>query len=216
MKTTGMKLLVSLVVVLLLGSVLVGSALAAPGTPTPPTNTNGWYGYGPIGGYDLDRVANLLGVTPQDLTTQLQQGNTLVQIAQGKGVTDQQLIDTLTGPYKDELALRVKYGYLTQDQADGLVQQMTDRVKTAINTAGNANGTNGGNGSYWGCPGFGGLGGFGGMMSGFGNGFGGMMSGLDNGFRGMMGGFGGNGGGSGNGFRGMMGGSGGMMGGWQR
>lgn len=201
MKITRWKLLGILVVVALaVVGVAATSVFAAP--PTPPANPNGaygyGYGYGMMGGYNIDRMAKLLGMTDADLVNQLQQGKTLVQIAQDKGVTEQQLIDTLTAPYKDELQLRVKYQYLTQQQADSLLQQMTDRVKTAINTAWNANNGGYGYGPGYGCggAGFGGMmGGFGGMMGGFGR-FGGPTGGTVNPSNGSFGGFG----------RGMMGG----------
>ena len=191
MKISGMKLLGSLVVALSLSGIVASSAFAAPPTPTPRGNT---YGYGMMGGYNLDGVAKLLGETRADVISQLQQRKTLAQLAEDKGVDRQKLVDALVAPYKDELQLRVKYEYITQDQADAQLQATTERINTAINTSWGSNG-NGGYWSPWG-NGFGGMmGGFGGMMGGFGgvmNGFGGMIGGFGNsfgGYGGMMGGY---------------------------
>lgn len=204
-----------LTAVMLLVVTFTGSALAAPPNPTPgPSN----YGIGFMDGATLQRVATLLGTTTDDVVAQLQQGQTLVQIAQAKSVTDQALTDTLIQPVKDQLDLQVKYGYMSQDQANAMLQVQQTRVNNLINTAIGPSGGNGyGYGPYGGgMMGSGGWGGFGGMM----NGFRGMMNGLGgfmNGLGGMMGRFGGQAGNPGstsNGFGGMMGGFGGrgMMG----
>ncbi len=188
-----------LTAVALLVVTFAGSALAAPPTPTPgPSN----YGFGFLDQVTLQRVATLLGTTSDDVAGQLQQGQTLAQIAQAKNVTSQALTDTLLQPTKDQLDLQVKYGYLTQDQANTTLQNQQTRVNNLINTAVGQYGNNGDNG--YGPYGGGMMGGSGGMMGP--GGFGGMM----NGFGGMMGGFGGFMNGLGN----MMNGLGGMMGGF--
>ncbi|MDP2935727.1 MAG: hypothetical protein Q8O86_04465 [Dehalococcoidia bacterium] len=73
--------------------------------------------------------------------------------------------DTLLQPFKDQLALQSKYGYVTQQQADARLQYEQGRVKDLINTAPGPNGNNGY--GYGSCHG-GGWGGFGGMMGSFG------------------------------------------------
>ncbi|MCL5263878.1 MAG: hypothetical protein M1343_01565 [Chloroflexi bacterium] len=179
MNISKFKLLGSLVVVILVSAVLATTIFAAPATPTPRNAPYG-YGWGMMGGYHLDLVAKLIGTTREDIVNQLQQGKSLVQIAQGKA-TEQQLIDTLLAPEKDMIQLRVKYGYITQDEADAWLQQAADRIKTAIN----ATGTGQGFGGYgYGCGGFGGMmGGYGGMMGGFRSG----RTGGFGGWGGMMG-----------------------------
>lgn len=162
-----LKLLGSIVTVVLLTATLATTAFAAPPTPSPRSNAPGPYGYGYLGGYDLDRVAKILDMTRDDIISQLQQGKSLVQVAQSKNKTEQDLIDVLLAPEKDMIQLRVKYGYLTQEQADYSLQQTTDRIKAAINATGTGSGYGYGygNGYGWGCGGFGGtMGGFGGMM----------------------------------------------------
>ncbi len=198
-------ILSGLALVALLVLTFAGSALAAPPSPTPSPN----YGFGFLDRATLQRVATTLGTTSEDIVAQLQKGKTLLQIAQAGNVTEQALTDTLLQPTRDQLSLQVKYGYLTQDQADARLQYEQRRINDLINVAPGSNGSNGYGpyggmmGSSGGMMGSGGRGGFGGMM----NGFGGMMNGLGefmNGFGSMMGSFGGMMGGFGG--RGMMGG----------
>ncbi len=151
-------------------------------------NVNQWYcgGRGGMMGYLTPQVASLLGLSQSDLQNQLAAGKTLADLAAAKNVSQDQLIQTMLGPYTDHLAIMVKYGYLTQAQADSYAQQARTRLQTVITSK---IGTSGGFG-------------FGGMMRGWLNGgqnqttppsgnYGpGMMGG-----RGMMGG----------GFGGMMG-----------
>lgn len=177
---------------------------------TPQSGGPAWcHGVGAAGSLDrvtLNRVAQLLKTTPQDITTQLQQ-KTLLEIAQAKGVTETSLIDTLIAPYKDRLQVQVKYGYLTQTEVDQLLEAARQQAKSGVSQKTDPSAPYGyGSGGMMG--GLGGMmSGSGGMMGGYGdNGYGGMMGGLGN----MMGGLGGMMGGSG----GMMSGSGGMMGGW--
>ncbi len=82
-----------------------------------------WGGNGPGAqgtyvGSELQRIATFLGITQDELKTQLQQGKSLAQIAEAKNITKQALIDFVMAPVKDFLQLGVKYGYLIQTQAD--------------------------------------------------------------------------------------------------
>ena len=164
------------VVLLLLPS---AQALAQP--PAPQAGARGM-----MVGVTIRQVANLLGMTPQEIVTQLREGKTLADIATSKGVGQDKLIDTILAPHADMLQLRVKYGNLTQAEADAALQRAREWVSTAI-TKPNLGRDGDGNLD---CPGHEGAG-QGGMM-----GRGG-MTGAD-----MMGGA-----------RGMMGGGTGMMGG---
>ncbi|MCL4458476.1 MAG: hypothetical protein M1136_01600 [Chloroflexi bacterium] len=169
----------ALVAMLLVSS--VGMASAAPPTPTPRAP----YAGGPYGYLDkptLQRIATLLGTTPDEIISQLTQGKTILEIAQAKGVNEEQLLDTILAPQKDQLQLRVKYGYLTQAEADARLQVLREQVRLRISQPTPS--------SYddddWHCPMMRGGWGSGFSGGGFGQGMmgGGMMGG------GMMGGFG--------------------------
>ncbi len=117
-------------------------------------NVNQWYcgGRGGMMGYLTPQVASLLGLTQSDLQSQLVSGKTLADLAAAKNVSTDVLIQTMLGPYTDHLAIMVKYGYLTQAQADSYTQQATSRLQTVITSK------------------IGTSGGFGGMMRGWLNG----------------------------------------------
>lgn len=188
--------------------VLAGTALAQ-GYPRPTTNGNtttyedGWEEYlaachgGTSGtayldGVTLKRVADLLQTTVADLQAQLRDGTSLKEIAESKGVSLETLIDTILAPHADMLASQVKYGYLTQEDANTLLERERDRLTYSLSgTPGSTQGTTPGQG--WGM--MGGYGMMGGMMGNMMGGYGGYGSGMMGGFngsnRGSTGGFGG-------------------------
>ena len=133
-------------VALLVGSVLVvPAALAA--APWAQKGAAPEAGYGPAdcpcggvgaarsgvsAGPQLQRIATFLGVTADELKTQLQAGKTLAQIAEAKSITRQALVDFVLAPIKDMLQLRVKYGYLTQAQVDEALKARQEWVNTFV------------------------------------------------------------------------------------
>lgn len=162
----------------------------------------GHMGGGYLGGVNLGRVAKLLGITSNELTAQLRDGASLAQVAQGYGVTEEQLVNTLVEPYQARLEVQVRYGYLTQEEADELLSLARESAQTTINRTNvlpkGYNAPNGTQGQGPNTPSRGGVGyGPGGMMGGYG---GGTTGGY--GLGGMMGGYGG---GTTGGFGGMMG-----------
>ncbi|MDZ4230587.1 MAG: DUF2680 domain-containing protein, partial [Dehalococcoidales bacterium] len=152
-----------------------------------------------------EAITDLLGLTHEEVWQQLQDGKSLVEIAAAQGVTEDELVGAITIAQREAVQSRVEAGVLTQEQANFMLQQMEQRIRVAVNTAGGFAGVNGHCG--YGAAGTG-LGY--GMMHGWGNGTGtgyGMMGGWNNGtgYGGMMGGWGN---GTGTGYGGMMGGRG--------
>lgn len=150
--------------VALLTLTFAGTALAHP--PTPNATPRGYgYGVGLLDRVTLQRVADLLGITADEVADQRREGKALAEIAQAQGVAEEALTDTILAPFKDWLTLQVKYGYLTQEQADARLRFQEARVKELISTTpGPFRGRGYGRGYGWGH----GWGGFGGMMGGFG------------------------------------------------
>lgn len=190
MKRVSKKVWITGLVVLALG--LIGAvavpALAQPGGQ-PPVNT-GVYLDNPT----LVRLAQVLGLTPEELTKQLQTGKTLAAIAETQKVPVEKLVQAIISPHADQVALRVRYGYLTQEEADQLLKAAQERATFLL---GQNLAAGDGNGYLGNCDD---------MMAswnGTGHGLGGMMNGSNS----MMGP-----GGMMNGSNGMMGS--GMMGGW--
>jgi hypothetical protein len=143
-------------------------------------------------GWNIQVVSQLLGLTPAEIQAELQAGKSLVQIAATKSVTEQQLVDAILAPHKTVIQAKVTAGFLTQEQATLMLQQMETSVRASVNQTGTGSPTTGGACGNGIGAGRGMMGGWGGSQAG-------------------AGGCGGNGGGIGGG---MMGGARGMMGRW--
>ncbi len=112
-------------------------ALAQNPTPTPstPTTPKGWFGWGRGFGFGMrggnswqnfDAVAKALGLTPEQLFTELHSGKTLDDIAKEKGVDLQKVYDAMKASqieaFRAEIEQAVKDGKLTREQADWLLK----------------------------------------------------------------------------------------------
>jgi hypothetical protein len=88
--------------------------------------------HGARAGLDLDTVAGVIGVSADELRTQLRSGKTLAQIAEGKNISQATLVDRLVPAEKARIAAAVKAGQITQARADamaaGLEARITQRV----------------------------------------------------------------------------------------
>lgn len=125
----------------------------------------------------LVRLATALGLTTSELSAELGTGKTLAFIAQEQNVPTEALVDAIIAPHTDQLALQVKYGYLTVEQSQALLKAARERASLLLEQ--NLSGAAGsGNGYFGHCGGY--AGGFGpgygmmgpGMMGGFGSGYG--------------------------------------------
>lgn len=101
----------------------------------PPTGRDNRAGRG-ILGQELEKVASTLGMSPEELLSELKDDKTLAQIAGEKGVDTQTLVDTILEPVQKMLSNRVENGKITQEQADQKLQQMKTRVEDFINNGG--------------------------------------------------------------------------------
>lgn len=81
-------------------------------------------------------LAEQLGLKPEDLTAQVQSGKTLVQIAQEKGVSTQDLAATMETSMKAGVAKAVKDGQLTQAKADQILQHMAGQYEWMLTNMG--------------------------------------------------------------------------------
>ena len=85
-------------------------------------------------GDELAVAATYLGLTTQQLLTDLQSGKTLAQIAgttNGKSAAG--LVQALVAHEKQELADAVKAGKLTQTQADAITAALQQRITDLVN-----------------------------------------------------------------------------------
>lgn len=120
----------ALIVVMILGGVGTYAVYAQSGTPVAPTGQQGGPG-GPRGphqlqGAVLDAAAQALGMTSDELSTELQSGKTLSDIATEKGVDLQTVKDAIQAAHDTELRTRINQavtdGKLTQDKANWLLE----------------------------------------------------------------------------------------------
>jgi len=118
MKGISRKWLIGIAVLLAALFAVGVPVLAAAGNdnPTTPALNNG-YGPGCVDSGTLARVATVLGVTPADLSTQLQSGKTLAAIAGDKNVATSAVVEAIIAPFEARVNLQVQNGYLTQTQA---------------------------------------------------------------------------------------------------
>ena len=110
------------------------NATSNPTTDTDGDNDNHKGGFG---GHqeavtDTSVVAKAIGISEADLTTALNSGKTVADVAKANNVNVQTVIDALVADGNDELAAAVKAGTITQAQADAekanVVQRATDQV----------------------------------------------------------------------------------------
>jgi hypothetical protein len=107
----------------------------------------GGFGRGGHGGGDLDAAATVIGVTADELRTALQGGQTLAQVAQGKGIDQATLVSKLVAAEKAEIAADVKAGNLTQAQADSRTADLQSRITAQVTSTRPAGGHGRGDGS---------------------------------------------------------------------
>jgi hypothetical protein len=91
-----------------------------------------------FGGFDrgmLGRGSNLLSIAADkldmsltDLLTELQDGKTIAEVAQDKGVTTQDIVDAYVSELRADLDEAVADGHMTQKQADYALEQTKERV----------------------------------------------------------------------------------------
>ncbi len=90
----------------------------------------GWMGLG------VNELSKALGVTQQELITELRSGKSIAQIAKEKNLDLNQVKQTILSDIKSQLNTEVKNNRLTQAQADQIYQSLSARLDTLVNQAG--------------------------------------------------------------------------------
>jgi hypothetical protein len=111
---------------------------AAPGA-TDDNNLYMGYGAAFCGGglalndtVTLQRVAATLGITYDQLVKELQRGQTISAIATAQKVDLSKVIDTVVAAQTDMVNVLVKYGYVTQDEANTIIANLRVRVESIL------------------------------------------------------------------------------------
>ncbi len=84
--------------------------------------------FGP-GNSFISVAADELGMTVQDLVSELQDGKTIADVATAKGVDPQAIADAFVAQHTEWLNEAVADGRITQEQADQMLQHMTEEVQ---------------------------------------------------------------------------------------
>ena len=84
-------------------------------------------------GPGLDAAASYLGITEEQLKTELEGGKTLAQVAKAHGKTAAGLVDALVAEAEKKLDAAVKAGRLTQAQANEMLAGLKDRITDLVN-----------------------------------------------------------------------------------
>ncbi|HEV7523742.1 MAG TPA: hypothetical protein VGP92_02170 [Acidimicrobiia bacterium] len=90
-------------------------------------------GFHKFGAVTLDPVAKALGITPEQLKTDLGNGQTIAQIAKSKKIDLNAVIDTLVGDASKLIDRAVANKHLTQAQADKLKAGLRTEITGAVN-----------------------------------------------------------------------------------
>jgi len=116
-------LLVALLVVAVIGAT---SAYAQSPSSAALHGRGPGDGRGPLGGAGLEAAAQVLGMTTDELTTALQSGKTLEQLATEAGVDVQDVKDAIQAVHATEMRERIQQavddGKITQENADWLLE----------------------------------------------------------------------------------------------
>ena len=125
------KLLVTVSLVLLLGISIVGSAL-------PALAHNAEEG-GAIASSSVAvdqptvvRLAEVLDLTPEELVSLLQTGETLSEIADAQNIAEEAVVTAILAPHTSQITLRVDYGYITQEQADAMLAETEEYAHSML------------------------------------------------------------------------------------
>ena len=99
----------------------------------------------------LGVASKVLGISADDLATQLHNGTSLADIAKSKNVDVQKVIDALVADANTKIDQAVKDSKLTNDQATKIKSNLKDHITNLVNNAHPMGGHHGGPGG----PGFG-------------------------------------------------------------
>src|SRR5919199_64535 len=110
-----------------------------------------WGGLGAKGGRNLagvqqamlDAAAKTLKITPQEVMQQLRSGQTLAQLAQAHGTTEQNVTSAAVAAAKTQLDKAVTNGSLTRGQADAIYNRLQQAGSNLFGKHGRGSGRNG-------------------------------------------------------------------------
>lgn len=82
--------------------------------------------------HGMREIYQKLGMSPLDIAKEMMDGRTIAEIATDRGVTRQELIDSVTGPMRAAADEAVADGRLTREHADDQLRRATDAIGSMI------------------------------------------------------------------------------------
>ncbi len=106
-----------------------------------PFGKGGFFGFGARGAFggnflSTAEFAKALGMSQQDLATELQAGKSIADVAKEQNKDLTQVEQTVLSDLKTQLDAAVSGGNLTQSQADNFYSQASSRIDTLVNQSG--------------------------------------------------------------------------------
>lgn len=101
----------------------------APLFPLGGHHERGFRHHGP----NLEAAAAYLGLTEEQLRSELEDGKTLAQVAMAHGKTADGLVQALVDAAKEKLDGAVTAGRLTRDEADSMLAGLKERITDFVN-----------------------------------------------------------------------------------
>ena len=132
----GLKILGLALGIVAIGALMLGGSVFAD----TPEETNvqgqcagyGWQGSQNTGIARGETVSDLLGITSEERCELRQEGNSLADIAALQGVTVDELVAAIMAERTAAVQARVDDGTLTQEQADSMIEHMSERTELAV------------------------------------------------------------------------------------
>jgi hypothetical protein len=108
---------------------LMTQVVPAGGPAGPGAGPRGAFGFGAgLVQQGLNTAATAIGISPQDLRTQLQQGKTLTQVAQANNKNPNDVASALKNAANQKIDQAVTAGHLTADQANTMKTNIDQRI----------------------------------------------------------------------------------------
>ncbi len=84
----------------------------------------------------VELVAEVLGMSPEDLVAELREGKSVTDVAAEKGVALETVVEALLDARREALAEAVAAGRLTQEEADEMLAEMEERITERLQQSG--------------------------------------------------------------------------------
>lgn len=109
----------------------------APGGSGPQAGQSGGRGPGgPGGGFSMEGVATVFGMTEMELLTEIQSGKSIAALAIEKGIDLEDVKQAILTASKTRIDEQVSSGQLTQAQADEMYTRLTENIDEMLNRVG--------------------------------------------------------------------------------